>query len=443
MRGQRKYGKIIPNGKRGEGMKFSLRYQEDNPGRLVYSTLLLFAISLLVVAFAMGSPASIAQGMVQIFLQSDALITDYIGVASAGAAFFNAGIVMLCSILLLKALKVPFMGMSVACCFLMGGFSLFGKNLLNVLPILLGTQIYAWYQHTSLARYVYIGLFGTSLSPIVTEMALMTRDWHFWPSILFSTLVGVFIGFVLPPIAAYTIRLHQGYNLYNVGFAAGLVGLVLVSLLRSFGNDFDTRLVWGEGHNAEMALFLGLLFTSMIALGWWYNGRSFRGFWHLTRHSGRSIADFILMDGYPVTLINMGVVGLFAAGYVLLVGGQLNGPTIGGIFTIVGFGAFGKHLKNIVWVMLGVVISSWCMVWDLTDPAVMLAALFSTGLAPIAGHFGPLWGTVAGIIHASVVLNVGVLYSGLNLYNNGFAAGLVCIVLLPLIQALRREKEDE
>lgn len=56
MRGQRKYGKIIPNGKRGEGMKFSLRYQEDNPGRLVYSTLLLFAISLLVVAFAMGSP---------------------------------------------------------------------------------------------------------------------------------------------------------------------------------------------------------------------------------------------------------------------------------------------------------------------------------------------------------------------------------------------------
>ena len=101
MRGQRKYGKIIPNGKRGEGMKFSLRYQEDNPGRLVYSTLLLFAISLLVVAFAMGSPASIARGMVQIFLQSDALITDYIGVASAGAAFLNAGIMMLCSILLL------------------------------------------------------------------------------------------------------------------------------------------------------------------------------------------------------------------------------------------------------------------------------------------------------------------------------------------------------
>ena len=83
------------------------------------------------------------------------------------------------------------------------------------------------------------------------------------------------------------------------------------------------------------------------------------------------------------------------------------------------------------------------MVWDLTEPAVMLAALFSTGLAPIAGHFGPIWGMIAGAIHASVVLNVGVLHGGLNLYNNGFSAGLVCIVLLPLIQAIRREKEHE
>ena len=50
---------------------------------------------------------------------------------------------------------------------------------------------------------------------------------------------------------------------------------------------------------------------------------------------------------------------------------------------------------------------------------------------------------IAGAIHASVVLNVGVLHGGLNLYNNGFSAGLVCIVLLPLIQAIRREKEHE
>ena len=32
--------------------------------------------------------------------------------------------------------------------------------------------------------------------------------------------------------------------------------------------------------------------------------------------------------------------------YVLIVGGQLNGPTLGGIFAVIGFGAYGKHLKK-------------------------------------------------------------------------------------------------
>lgn len=424
-------------------MNFTLRYDKEDPGKFVYGTLVAVACSMLLFALVASPPREIAAGMVKIFTQPAALITDYVAVASVGAAFFNAGLVMLCSILLLRALKLPFTGMSVSCCFLMGAFSLFGKNLLNVLPILLGTLLYALYRRENFARYVYISLFGTTLSPIVTEMALLARGWRPLPRMVFPILMGVLIGFVLPAIAAYTMRLHQGYNLYNVGFAAGLVGLVLVSLLRSFGNDFESRLVWSHGHQLKLALYLVVLFGGMIAVGWWLNGKSFRGLRHLTRHSGRAIADFIVMDGYPVTLLNMGIVGLFAMGYVLAVGGDLNGPTIGGILTIVGFGSFGKHMRNIVWVMLGVVLSSWCMVWTLSDPAVLLAALFSTGLAPIAGHFGPFWGILAGVIHASVVLNVGVLYGGLNLYNNGFSAGLVCIVLLPLIQALRREKEDE
>ena len=424
-------------------MKITFRYSQDRSSDYVFSTLLFFAFSMVAFAFLMDSPAAVVKGMGEILTQPAALITDYIGIASMGAAFFNAGLVMAFSALLLRALKLPFAGMSISCCFLMAGFSLFGKNLLNILPILLGAFCYSLYRKEHLARYIYIALFGTTLSPIVTEMALLAREWPALPRMVFPTFVGLLIGFVLPSIAAYTMRVHQGYNLYNVGFAAGLVGMVLVSLLRSFGNDFPSRLVWSEGNNLSLGLYLLMMFLLMIGTGWYYNGRSFRGLWRLTRHSGRAIADFVMMDGYPVTLMNMGVVGLFATGYVLLVGGQLNGPTIGGILTIVGFGAFGKHMRNIFWVMLGVVISSWCMVWDLTEPAVMLAALFSTGLAPIAGHFGPIWGMIAGAIHASVVLNVGVLHGGLNLYNNGFSAGLVCIVLLPLIQAIRREKEHE
>ena len=424
-------------------LKLTLRYQPEHSSDYVFTVLLLIACSMLLFGLAASPWRDIAWGMVEILTQPDGLITDYIGLACLGAAFCNAGMVMAASVLLLRFLKLPFTGMSVSCCFLMGGFALFGKNLVNVLPILLGVLLYAWYRRERFTRYVYIALFGTTLSPIVTEMGLMAQHWPTVPRLLFPVLVGALIGFVLPSIAAYTMRLHQGYNLYNVGFAAGLVGLVLVSVLRSFGNDFRARLVWSRGNNLILGLYLAVLFAALLLTGWFVNGKSFRGMKRLNRHSGRSVADFIVMDGFPITMVNMGLVGLFATGYVLAVGGDLNGPTIGGIFTIVGFGSFGKHLRNIVWVMLGVVISSYCMVWNLSDPSVLLAALFSTGLAPIAGHFGPFWGIVAGVLHSSVVLNVGVLYGGLNLYNNGFSAGLVCIVLLPRIQALRREKDDE
>ena len=201
-------------------------------------------------------------------------------------------------------------------------------------------------------------------------------------------------------------------------------------------------MVWSTGYNLPFSIFLFLLFGIMVFTGFWLNGKRFSGFSRIHRHTGRSVADFILLDGYPLVLINMGVVGGFATAYVLLVGGDLNGPTIGGILTICGFGAFGKHMRNIVPVMAGVVISSYFMVWKLDSPSVLLAALFSTGLAPISGQYGWKWGILAGILHASVVLNTNILHGGLNLYNNGFAAGLVCMVLLPLIEAFRKEDCD-
>ena len=117
--------------------------------------------------------------------------------------------------------------------------------------------------------------------------------------------------------------------------------------------------------------------------------------------------------------------------------GDLNGPVIGAIFTIVGFAAYGKHPRNIVPIMLGVFIASMLKDWSADDPSAVLAALFGTTLAPIAGRFGWRWGIVAGFVHSSVAQTVGQLHGGLVLYNNGFAAGLVAAILVPVIIALQ------
>jgi len=136
----------------------------------------------------------------------------------------------------------------------------------------------------------------------------------------------------------------------------------------------------------------------------------------------------------------MGINGITATVFLLLVGGDLNGPTMGGIFTIVGFGATGKHLRNILPVMLGVWLASLTKTWNISDPSPILALLFSTTLAPIAGEFGIIPGIIAGFLHSSVALNVGIVYGGMNLYNNGFAGGIIAAFMVPVIRSIEDRK---
>ena len=146
-----------------------------------------------------------------------------------------------------------------------------------------------------------------------------------------------------------------------------------------------------------------------------------------------------MFDSAPV-LINMGVNGLIATGYILLTGGDLNGATIGAIFTVMGFSAYGKHAFNILPVMAGVLLGSLANHVEFNAPALQLAALFGTTLAPIAGTFGWPFGLLAGLIHSSVVLQAGLPLEGMNLYNNGFSGGLIAIVLYPILTTLLKHR---
>jgi hypothetical protein len=175
----------------------------------------------------------------------------------------------------------------------------------------------------------------------------------------------------------------------------------------------------------------------MIAIGFYFDRSVLSGMKKVMSTSGQAPTDFIALAGIGATLANMGLSGAIGTAYILIVGGELNGPVIGAIFTIVGFAAFGKHPRNIVPIMLGVFLGSLAKPWNADDPSILLAALFGTTLAPIAGRFGWHWGIVAGFVHSSAALTVGPLHAGLNLYNNGFAAGIVAAVLVPVIIAIQ------
>jgi hypothetical protein len=395
-----------------------------------------YAAAFIVFGLVLDGPSAVARSLLAITTSRDTLLTDYFGIGGIGAGCVNAGLLTLCACFIYDRTGAKMSGASVACLFLVLGFALFGKNLLNVWPIVFGVALYSRFKGESFATNINTAFFGVALAPIFSEIlfsGLLTAA----VSVPLAIATGLLIGFVLAPAAAQLAKAHMGFSLYNMGFTAGLVGTLVVALYKSYGFVPDPVFVWTTGNNLLLGSFLALVFASMIAIGFAFDRSVPSGLRKVIATTGQAPTDFIAIAGIGPTFANMGLCGAIAMAYILVVGGELNGPVIGAIFTIVGFAAFGKHPRNIVPIMVGVFLGSLAKPWNVDDPSILLAALFGTTLAPIAGRFGWHWGVVAGFVHSSAALTVGPLHAGLNLYNNGFAAGIVASVLVPVILAIQ------
>ena len=214
--------------------------------------------------------------------------------------------------------------------------------------------------------------------------------------------------------------------------------MLITSLLRSFGFVIEPQQVLSTKYDLFLKIFFFIIFILLIILGYFINNKSFKGYKKILKFSGRLVTDFTQLKGYGITYINMGIMGIVSLAYAISLGGILNGPIVGALLTVVGFGAFGKHLRNALPIMIGVALGAFIKIWDIDSTAVILAGLFGTTLAPIAGEFGPIIGFIAGFLHLSVVMNVGGVHGGINLYNNGFAGGFVAAILVPIIDAFKK-----
>ena len=395
----------------------------------------LFPLAFVVAGLLIDGPATVLRGLGAILTSRDTLLTDYMGLGGIGAALVNAGLLMLLAMVIYWRSGAAIGGPAIACLFLVLGFGLFGKSLLNVWFIVLGVVLYARVKKEPFAKHINTAFFGAALAPVFSEI-LFSSALPLRTTLPLAIATALLLGFVLAPVAASLFKAHQGYTLYNIGFVAGVVGSVTVAVYKSYGFVPDPVFIWSTGNNMLLGSLLAALWAGMAAGAFWLDRNAWRRFVGLMREAGQSPSDFVTQFGIGAVLLNMSLTGAIGTLYVLAVDSDLNGPTIGAILTIVGFAAYGKHPRNIVPVMLGVFAASMLKDWNAADPSAVLAALFGTTLAPIAGRFGWHWGLLAGFIHSSVVQTVGQLHGGLVLYNNGFAAGLVAAVLVPVILAL-------
>jgi len=144
------------------------------------------------------------------------------------------------------------------------------------------------------------------------------------------------------------------------------------------------------------------------------------------------------------TYISMGLLGIICVVFMLVVRGEYSGPVVSGMISIIGFAAFGKPVISSLIIMAGAMMAasaSWLMTGTPANHrGFLLAAFFSTCLAPIATRFGWKWGLVAGFVHLALATNVAIFHGGMNLYNNGFAGGLTAMILVPIIKFFAEEQ---
>lgn len=408
-----------------------------------YALMLAVYLGFFIFAFTLDTPAGIFNGLLKILVSRSILVTDYIALGGIGATLLNSAIVGSASVLRLSFSGIKPNGAIIMALWLTAGFAFFGKNLFNMIPLTCGVWLCAKHKKEPFSNYSLASLLVATLSPTVSEIGFL--GFFSRPvEILLGILMGFLIGFIFPAVSAGTVRVHGGYDLYNMGFAGGLISTVAVSVLKSVGIDIFPSDIWSSGNNFILAAFLYAISAVMLCFGLFHgNAReNLAGFRGILKHSGRLVTDFYFMYGNSV-YINMALLGAVSTTLVLMLGANLNGPAVAGIFTIIGFGSFGKHLKNVIPVLIGAVISAYVNKWDPSFPTNIVAILFSTGLAPIAGQFGWGWGIVAGFLHVNIAMHIGYLNSGLNLYNNGFAAGFVAMFLLPIITLFGKDKNNE
>ena len=429
-----------------------LKYLVGKLDSAYWAILALFAI-LLIAAFILDSPQNIWQGLIRILTSRSLLVTDYAALGGMGAMLVSAVLVGLFSLITMIIGGVKPNGGTIMGIWLILGFAFFGKNLFNTIPIVFGVLLFAKLKKMPFKDVAVTSMMCASIAPIVSEVAYLTMTQSTFASLAspylqivgvgIGVLVGVFVGFIFTPLAVKMGNVHGGYLLYNAGFVGGLIATFTVSLLRSGGFIIAPETIWATEYTLPLGILMYIIAAFFIVLGIVTSGKDrWHNFREMQKQSGRLPTDYYTMYG-NISYFNVGLLVILSTTASLLVGAPINGAVMGGIFCVGGFGVLGKNFKNVLPIMVGIGIGSYWNHNPMYYPSNILALLFGTGIAPLAGRFGIMWGLISGFVHLSLVSFIGHLNGGLNLYNNGFAGGFVVILMLPIIAAFTRKKSLE
>lgn len=382
--------------------------------------------------FVFNPVTQVFEGYLKIITSPSILITDYVYIAGLGATFFNVATILIINILLIRLLKIEYTGPVYAGIVMIVGFSFFGKNIFNTLPIYLGIYLFSIFKKIPYKFFVLTILFSTGISPLVSNVIFgLGFEWYI--GVPLGILCGVIAGFVLPALASHTIVFHEGYNLFNIGFALGIIAVCFYGVFKFFGLNFQLASNYDYSNSLIFYILLPVISAFSIVIGIIGDRRVINKYFRLIKTTGRLITDYAYEFGIDTVLFNQGLIGMILFIVCLVFKVPLNGVVFGSILSILGFAGAGVHIRNVlpVWVGAGITIFLGMVInknYELTISS-MMAFIFASGLAPIAGRYGIVFGLLAGGLHIMITPLTITFQGGIDLYNNGFSAGFVASIV--------------
>lgn len=398
----------------------------------------ILALIMIILAFIFNTPKEIFVGYKNILLSSSILTTDYIAIGTLGGALVNAASILILNLVILRLLNLRMSGLIYAALYMILGFSFFGKNILNSLPIYIGIYLYAFLNKIPVKNLVISLLFSSGISPLVSYL-IFGFDLAYYISIPLGIGAGIVAGLMVPAISSHTIKFHQGYNLFNVGFSLGIISSAFNGVLRAFNLRASEISILSNDHNLFLYLFVAILALVLLIAGIILNPKSFKMIPDLYKRSGRLVSDYIRDYGVSIVMINQASLLTFEILICLIFKIELNGAIFGTILAVSGFAGSGLHLKNTSFVMLGAILMCLVTKTNITSTSIIIGILFSAGVAPIAGRYGIVAGIIAGMLHIAILPLCRSFQGGYDLYNNGFCAGFVACILIAIIEAFKKE----
>lgn len=389
-----------------------------------------------------------------------------------GVPLINSGVLIIIVTLSYLITKTPMKGGQIAAMFMVFGFGSCGKSLFNVWPTFFGVLLFAKINKKPISSMMNIAWFSTALCAVFSVFAFYPlynglNEYATTPTfqaanIVIGILVGMLAGYGVGFFAGILPTKHQGYLLYNVGFAAGITGFLLFSFMKAagFGHQspgYSDAASYFSINNKALGVVMVVAHVYLLICGLLITkGKGISPILNRAEKGG----ELVSLMGFGPCLVNMGIIGLICTAYVAFVGiklggGNWSGPVFAALLTATGAASNGITVKSAIPVMLGVfimsvVVSGLVAVQKGADffsgigyvgtKNMIIAALYVCGVSPIAGGLGIISGILAGMFHSVLVPNTGVLHGWLNMYNNGFCLGLVATFYVHICERFATKK---